>query len=87
MTASFAVLGHVFIKRSCEGAALLLGFVTGPMMEEDCRRSLRLSCGDFSVLLTWPISPGLLLAATLTVIVALQSIKSRREEAFQEWLA
>ena len=50
MTASFGVLGHVFIKLGCEGAALLLGFVPGPMMEENCRRSLLLSCGDFGVL-------------------------------------
>jgi putative tricarboxylic transport membrane protein len=39
MTAGFGVLGYVFIKLGCEGAPLLLGFVLGPMMEENFRRS------------------------------------------------
>jgi TctA family transporter len=63
MTAGFGVLGYVFIKLGCEGAPLLLGFVLGPMMEENFRRSLLLSRGDFSVFFTRPISLGLLLAA------------------------
>ncbi|MDB5756801.1 MAG: putative rane protein, partial [Burkholderia sp.] len=85
MTAAFGFLGYVFIKLGCEGAPLLLGFVLGPMMEENFRRSLLLSRGDFSVFFTRPISLGLLVAAALlVVIVALPSIKSKREEAFQE---
>jgi TctA family transporter len=85
MTAAFGLLGYVFIKLGCEGAPLLLGFVLGPMMEENFRRSLLLSRGDFSVFFTRPISLGLLLAAAaLVVIVALPSIKNKREEAFQE---
>jgi putative tricarboxylic transport membrane protein len=85
MTAAFGFLGYVFIKLGCEGAPLLLGFVLGPMMEENFRRSLLLSRGDFSVFFTRPISLGLLIAAALLVlIVALPSIKNKREEAFQE---
>src|SRR6476620_3586806 len=85
MTAGFGVLGYVFIKLGCEGAPLLLGFVLGPMMEENFRRSLLLSRGDFSVFFTRPISLGLLVAAALLVlVVALPSIKNKREEAFQE---
>ncbi|RZA29734.1 MAG: tripartite tricarboxylate transporter permease, partial [Proteobacteria bacterium] len=85
MTAGFGLLGYIFIKLGCEGAPLLLGFVLGPMMEENFRRSLLLSRGDFSVFFTRPISLGLLIAAVaLVVIVALPSIKNKREEAFQE---
>jgi putative tricarboxylic transport membrane protein len=85
MTAAFGLLGYIFIKLGCEGAQLLLGFVLGPMMEENFRRSLLLSRGDFSVFFTRPISLGLLIAAVaLVLIVALPSIKARREEAFQE---
>ena len=85
MTAAFGLIGYVFIKLGCEGAPLLLGFVLGPMMEENFRRSLLLSRGDFSVFVTRPLSLTLLLAtAALIVIVALPSIRSRREEAFQE---
>jgi putative tricarboxylic transport membrane protein len=85
MTAGFGMLGYVMVKLGCEGAPLLLGFVLGPMMEENFRRSLLLSRGDFSVFFTRPLSLALLLAtAALIVIVALPSIRSKREEAFQE---
>ncbi|MFL6676399.1 MAG: tripartite tricarboxylate transporter permease [Massilia sp.] len=85
MTAAFGLLGYVFAKLGCEGAPLLLGFVLGPMMEENFRRSLLLSRGDFTVFFTRPLSLALLVAtAVLVVIVALPAIRSRREEAFQE---
>ena len=85
MTAGVGLLGYIFIKLGCEGAPLLLGFVLGPMMEENFRRSLLLSRGDFSVFFTRPLSLELLIAAAaLVVIVALPSIKAKREEAFQE---
>ncbi|MEN7526218.1 MULTISPECIES: tripartite tricarboxylate transporter permease [unclassified Cupriavidus] len=84
-TAAFGVIGYLFIKLRCEPAPLLLGFVLGPMMEENFRRSLLLSRGDFSVFVTRPLSLGLLIAAAvLVLIVALPSIKAKREEAFQE---
>ncbi len=84
-TAAFGVIGYLFIKLKCEPAPLLLGFVLGPMMEENFRRSLLLSRGDFSVFVTRPLSMGLLIAAAILVaIVAMPSIKAKREEAFQE---
>ena len=84
-TAAFGVIGYLFIKLKCEPAPLLLGFVLGPMMEENFRRSLLLSRGEFTVFVTRPLSLGLLIAAAvLVLIVALPSIKNKREEAFQE---
>jgi putative tricarboxylic transport membrane protein len=85
MTAIFAVIGYMFYKLSCEGAPLLLGFILGPMMEENLRRALLLSRGDWSTFVVRPLSAGLLIAAVLlVVIVMLPSIKKRREEAFVE---
>jgi TctA family transporter len=85
MTAIFAVIGYLFYKLSCEGAPLLLGFILGPMMEENLRRALLLSRGDWSTFVVRPLSAGLLIAAVLlVVIVMLPSIKKRREEAFVE---
>ena len=85
MTAGFALLGYVFYKLSCEPAPLLLGFILGPMMEENLRRALLLARGDWSTFLTRPLSAGLLIAAALMIVVVmLPSIKSKREEAFQE---
>ena len=55
------------------------------MMEENLRRALLLSRGDWSVFVTRPLSAGLLIAAALLmVIVLLPAIKTKREEAFVE---
>src|SRR5476651_1605915 len=42
----FGVLGYIFVKLECEGAPLLLGFILGPLMEENLRRAMLLSRGD-----------------------------------------
>jgi len=85
MVAIFGVIGYMFIKLGCEPAPLLLGLILGPMMEENLRRALLLSRGDWSVLVTRPLSAGLLAAAALLVIIVmLPSVKSKREVAFQE---
>jgi TctA family transporter len=85
MTALFAVIGYAFYKLSCEAAPLLLGFILGPMMEENLRRALLLSRGDWSAFVTRPLSAGLLGAAALmVVIVMLPSISKKREATFQE---
>jgi TctA family transporter len=85
MVGIFGVIGYLFVKLGCEPAPLLLGFILGPMMEENLRRALLLSRGDWSVFVTRPLSAGLLGAALLLlVIVLLPSIKNKREEAFVE---
>ncbi len=85
LVAIFGVIGYWFIKIGAEPAPLLLGFILGPMMEENLRRALLLSRGDWSVFVTRPLSAGLLIAAAiLVVIVLLPAVKSKREEAFVE---
>ncbi len=85
MTAAFGVVGYVFYKLKCEPAPLLLGFILGPMMEENLRRAMLLSRGDPMTFVTRPLSLTLLLmAVALLVIVALPAIKAKREEAFHE---
>ncbi len=85
MGAAFAVIGYLFYKLSCEPAPLLLGFILGPMMEENLRRALLLSRGDWTTFATRPLSAGLLIAAALMIVVVmLPSIKNKREEAFQD---
>ena len=81
--AFFALVGYTFYKLGCEPAPLLLGFILGPMMEENLRRALLLSRGDWFTFLTRPLSAGLLIAAALMiVIVMLPSISKKREETF-----
>lgn len=85
MVAMFGVIGYAFIKLGCEPAPLLLGFILGPMMEENLRRALLLSRGDWSVFVTRGLSASLLAAAVvLIVIVLLPAVKSKREDVFHE---
>jgi TctA family transporter len=85
MMALFGVVGYALIKLDFEPAPLLLGFVLGPMLEENLRRAMLLSRGSPMVFITHPLSLGLLLvAAALLLIVVLPSVRSKREEAFTE---
>jgi TctA family transporter len=64
---------------------MILGFILGPLMEENLRRAMLLSRGDPTVFLTKPISAVFIIAATiLLVIVALPAIRKKREEVFVE---
>jgi TctA family transporter len=85
LAAGFGVMGFIFARLECEPAPMILGFVLGPLMEENLRRAMRISSGDATIFLQRPISLGLLIAAAaLCVLVALPAIRSKREEAFQE---
>ena len=85
LTVVFGFIGWIFVKLECEPAPLLLGFVLGPMMEENLRRALLLSRGDPTVFVTRPISAVMLsIAAVLLLVIVAPSIRRKREEAFQE---
>jgi TctA family transporter len=85
MTAAFGVLGYFFTKLGMEPAPLLLGFILGPLMEENLRRAMLISRGDPSVFFTRPISLGMLLvAAFLLVIIVMPFIRKKREEVLIE---
>lgn len=85
LTIPLGILGYVFLKLGCEPAPLMLGFILGPMMEENLRRAMLLSRGNPSVLFTSPLSAALLLmAAALVVIVLLPAIRKKREAVFVE---
>ncbi|MGE0037614.1 MAG: tripartite tricarboxylate transporter permease [Xanthobacteraceae bacterium] len=81
----FGIVGYTFRKLDCEPAPLLLGLVLGPMLEENFRRAMVLSEGDWSVFVHRPISLGfLLLSAALLLATALPNVRRKREEAFRE---
>ena len=82
-TAAFGLLGVLFVKLEFEPAPLLLGFVLGPMMEENLRRAMLLSRGDPSVFVTRPISLTMLsFSAILLVLIAAPKFRKTREVAF-----
>ena len=81
----FGIFGWVVNKLGCECAPLILGFILGPMLEENMRRALLLSRGDLSTFVTGPISGSLLaVSALLLLIVILPAVRSGREKAFAE---
>lgn len=85
MAAGFGLLGYLFRKFDCEPAPLILGFVLGPMMEENLRRAMLLSRGNPMVFLTRPISLGLLLStAVLLLLTVLPVIRRTRGVVFKE---
>jgi TctA family transporter len=85
LMAVFGFLGYLFHKFGCEPAPMMLGFILGPMMEEFLRRALLLSKGDPMILITRPISAGMLVVAVLCLAVVLSpNLRKKREEAFAE---
>jgi TctA family transporter len=69
--AGAAVLGYGTSKLGCEPAPLLLGFILGPLMEENLRRALLFSRGDWSVFVERPISAGILAVTVLAGVATL----------------
>jgi putative tricarboxylic transport membrane protein len=83
--AMFGGIGYLLVRLDFEPAPLLLGFVLGPMLEENLRRAMIISRGDPTVFVTHPLSLILLiLSAALLTVVLLPSIRKKREEAFTE---
>ena len=81
--ALFGVMGYVFIRLDCEPAPMILGFVLGPLMEDNLRRAMRISSGDPMIFLERPISFGLLAATVLLLLaMVLPVFRSTRKEAF-----
>jgi putative tricarboxylic transport membrane protein len=80
LTALFGLIGFMWMRLECPPAPMLLGFVLGPLMEENLRRALLISRGDPTVFVTRPISLGFVIATVLIIIIMLApAVKARRE--------
>ncbi|WP_082939124.1 tripartite tricarboxylate transporter permease [Mitsuaria sp. 7] len=64
VTAVFGLAGYIFMRLDMDPAPLMLGFILGPMLEENFRRAMLISRGHFDVFVQRPIS------ATLLAIIA-----------------
>ena len=85
LMALFGLLGYLCVKLECEPAPMILGFILGPLMEENLRRAMLLSRGDALVFFQKPISASFLIVSIiLLAIVALPNIRKKREEVFVE---
>jgi TctA family transporter len=85
LCALFGILGYTLVKLQCEPAPLILGYVLGPLMEENLRRALLISRGDPTVFVTRPISGAFMaLSLFVLIIMVLPAIRRKKEQAYQE---
>jgi TctA family transporter len=63
----FGIVGAILVALDFPIAPILLGFVLGPMVEDNFRRALLLSRGDLAVFVQHPISAGFIAASTLLI--------------------
>jgi putative tricarboxylic transport membrane protein len=81
LTALFGVLGVLWQILDCNPVPLILGFVLGPMIEENLRRGLHLSHGDPTVFFTRPLSLAFLVTTVIILIVVnLPTVRKHRED-------
>jgi putative tricarboxylic transport membrane protein len=81
LTALFGVLGVLWQVLDCNPVPLILGFVLGPMIEENLRRGLYLSHGDPTVFFTRPLSLAFIVITVLILIVVnLPTVRKHRED-------
>jgi TctA family transporter len=85
LAALFGGVGYLLYRLQCEPAPLLLGFVLGPMMEENFRRTMLISGGDPLILLQRPVSLTLVvLTIGLLLMLVMPAFSRTRAVAFQE---
>jgi putative tricarboxylic transport membrane protein len=80
VTAVFGIIGFLWMKLECSPVPTMLGFILGPMMEENLRRAMKISRGDPMVFLTRPISLAFIVVTVLILIlVAVPALRKRRD--------
>ncbi len=85
LAVGIGVVGYLMVKLGFEATPLVLGFILGPMLEENFKRGMLLAGGDAMTFLERPISAGLLVAAALMLAaMLLPSVKRTREVALRE---
>jgi putative tricarboxylic transport membrane protein len=85
ITAVFGMVGYWLGKHDFEPAPMLLGFVLGPLMEENLRRAMLIARGDPTTFVTRPISGTLIgIAVVMVIIAVLPTIARKRDEVFVE---
>jgi len=83
ITAVFGFIGYLFVRLEMDAAPLLLGFILGPMLEENFRRALLIGRGQFTAFFARPISGTLLSLIGVFIVwqVAAFFLKAREATA------
>ena len=77
---AFGVLGYLMRKFGYEPAPLVLAFVLGPMLENNLRKSLIISHGEFGIFFERPISAVCLALAVAALLAPLLPALAKRRE-------
>ena len=80
----FGLIGYFFLKIGVEPAPFVLGFVLGPMLEENFRRAMLIASGDWMVFIERPISAVLLACSALLLAALLVPEIRRKREVLRE---
>ena len=64
----FGIIGYIFDRFGYSPGPLILGFILGPLTDANLRRTLELADGDFTSLVSRPISLVLFIAVVGTII-------------------
>lgn len=72
-------------KFKYEAAALILGYVLGPMIERSLRQSLLISDGSFAIFVTRPISAVTLGVALLLLLSSVLGFTRKSRNAYNEF--
>jgi len=76
----FGIVGYLMKKFEYEGAPLVLAFVLGPLMENNLRKSLIMSQGDFSIFFSRPLSAASLILALFLLVSPLIPWMGRKRQ-------
>lgn len=79
LLASVGVLGYLLRRLELPVAPVVIGLILGPVADQQLRRTLAISGGDWGIFLTRPIAASLLVIA---LIVAISRRRSRERRQF-----
>ncbi|MGF0524055.1 tripartite tricarboxylate transporter permease [Agrobacterium pusense] len=83
LVAMFGFLGYILLKLDCEPAPFLMGFILGPLLEENLRRAMMFSRGNPATFVSSPLSATLLfIALVVLTLMVLPSIRRQRKKVF-----
>jgi putative tricarboxylic transport membrane protein len=81
----FGLIGYALAKCKYPLPAMILGFILGPLLEENLRRGLTSSQGDFTEFLTRPISGCIIVFTLLFITYSLYKVfRAQKRATFVE---
>lgn len=76
----FAVVGYLMIKLNIPRTTFLVGFILGPLLEDNFRRAMQLSDGSYSIFFESGLANALWCVALILVVwITMQKRKTRRD--------